>query len=38
MAKIVVLYDSWSKADAKSIWEEMLRDSLGSDYFKHDIV
>ena len=38
MAKIVVLYDSWSKADAKSIWEEMLRDSLGSDYLKHDVV
>jgi D-3-phosphoglycerate dehydrogenase len=38
MAKIIVLYDSWSKADAKKIWEEMLRDSLGSDYSKHNIV
>jgi D-3-phosphoglycerate dehydrogenase / 2-oxoglutarate reductase len=38
MAKIVVLYDSWSKADAKSIWEGMLRDSLGSDYSNHNIV
>jgi D-3-phosphoglycerate dehydrogenase len=38
MAKIVVLYDSWSKADAKKIWEEMLRDNLGSDYSKHNIV
>jgi len=38
MAKIVVLYDSWSKADAKAIWEGMLRDSLGQDYTKHDIV
>ena len=38
MAKIVVLYDSWSKVDAKSIWEEMLRDSLDLDYPKHDIV
>ncbi len=38
MAKIVVLYDSWSKADAQQIWEGMLRDSLGPDYAKHDIV
>ena len=38
MAKIVVLYDTWSKADAKQIWEEMLKESLGSDYPKHDIV
>lgn len=37
MAKIVVLYDSWSKADAKKIWEEMLRDSLGQEYSKHNI-
>jgi D-3-phosphoglycerate dehydrogenase len=38
MVKIVVLYDSWSKADAKKIWEEMLRDNLGLDYSKHNIV
>lgn len=38
MTKIVVLYDSWSKADAKKIWEEMLRESLGADYGRHDIV
>jgi D-3-phosphoglycerate dehydrogenase / 2-oxoglutarate reductase len=38
MAKIVVLYDSWSKSDSKKIWEGMLRNSLGPDYSKHDIV
>ena len=38
MAKIVVLYDTWSKADAKQIWEEMLKTSLSSDYTKHEIV
>lgn len=38
MTKIVVLYDTWSKADAKQIWEEMLRKSLGPDYLKHEIV
>jgi len=38
MAKIVLLYDSWSKSDAKQIWESMLKDSLGPDYTKHDIV
>ncbi len=37
MAKIVVLYDSWSKANAKNIWEGMLKESLGADYSKHDI-
>ncbi len=36
--RIIVLFDSWSKADAKDLWEEMLRKSLGSDYFKHEII
>jgi len=38
LAKIVVLYDTWSKADAKQIWEGMLKASLGPDYPKHEIV
>ena len=38
MAKIVVLYGTWSKADARQIWDEMLRGSLGSDYSRHEIV
>jgi D-3-phosphoglycerate dehydrogenase len=38
MAKIVVLYDAWSKSDAKQIWEEMLKTSLGHDYSKHEII
>lgn len=38
LARIVVLYDAWSKSDAKNIWEEMLQNSLGSDYHKHDII
>ncbi len=38
MAKIVVLYDAWSKVDAKLIWEESLSTSLGADYPKHEIV
>jgi D-3-phosphoglycerate dehydrogenase len=38
MTKIVVLYDTWSKADAKQIWAEMLKKSLGLDYLKHEIV
>ncbi len=38
MAKIVVLYDTWSKTDAKQIWEEMLKASLGPDYQKHEII
>ncbi len=38
MTRIVVLYDTWSKADAKQIWEEMLKKSLDKDYSKHEIV
>ncbi len=38
MAKIVVLYDTWSKADARQIWEEMLKCSFGPDYYRHEIV
>ncbi len=38
MTKIVVLYDTWSKADAKQIWEEMLKASLGPYYLKHEII
>ncbi len=38
MTRIVVLYDTWSKADARQIWEESLKASLGPDYSKHDIV
>lgn len=38
MTKIVVLYDTWSKADAKQIWEEMLKTSLGPYYLKHEII
>jgi D-3-phosphoglycerate dehydrogenase len=38
LTKIVVLYDTWSKADARQIWEEMLKASLGPDYPKHEII
>jgi len=38
MTKIVVLYDTWSKADAKQIWEEMLKNSLGDAYSKHEFI
>jgi len=38
MVRIVVLYDTWSKADAKDIWKEMLHKTLGLDYSKHEIV
>ena len=38
MARIVVLYDKWSKSDAMDIWVEMLREHLGLDYVKHEIV
>jgi hypothetical protein len=38
MTKIVVLYDTWSKADAKQIWEEMLKNSLGDTYAKHEFI
>lgn len=38
MTKVVVLYDTWSKTDAKNIWEESLKASLGHDYSKHDII
>ena len=37
MARIVVFYDAWSKSEAKKIWEDVLQDSLGLDYTKHDI-
>jgi D-3-phosphoglycerate dehydrogenase len=38
MTKIVILYDTWSKADAKQIWEEMLKNSLGDTYSKHEFI